>query len=216
MISDEIRKNLQDIIGGALIERKTDRCTAIRNLLCEGFEAGPTVKSEFESKSIIKERQTPYLKAWAQQNGLWLHELPTNSRYLTRGGEAEVYLSSDKLNVFKVNSGIYYATWTEFFNSLLIHNLLFESTEYSFVGFIEKERLLCAVLQQPFIEGEQANLDDIRELLTFNGFQLKVRQDYFNTEFGLALEDMHDENVIVKEDVLFFIDTVFYVMSESK
>ncbi len=42
------------------------------------------------------------------------------------------------------------------------------------------------------------------------------RQDYYNQEFGLVLEDMHDENVIAKGDVLFFIDTVFYVMGELK
>jgi hypothetical protein len=69
-------------------------------------------------------------------------------------------------------------------------------------------------LQQPFIEGEQADLKDIGELLTFNGFANTKRQDYFNSEFGLVLEDMHDENVISKNDVLFFIDTVFYIMDK--
>jgi hypothetical protein len=42
-----------------------------------------------------------------------------------------------------------------------------------------------------------------------------VRQDYFNDEFDLKLEDMHDENVIANGDVLFFIDTVFYVMGKK-
>ena len=28
---------------------------------------------------------------------------------------------------------------------------------------------------------------------------------------GLILEDIHDENVLVNNDVLFFIDTVFYI-----
>jgi hypothetical protein len=28
----------------------------------------------------------------------------------------------------------------------------------------------------------------------------------------LILEDMHDENVISRQEVLFFIDTVFYVI----
>jgi hypothetical protein len=35
------------------------------------------------------------------------------------------------------------------------------------------------------------------------------------SEFGLILEDMHDENVIAKNDVLFFIDTVFYIMERK-
>ena len=68
------------------------------------------------------------------------------------------------------------------------------------------------MLTQPFIEGEQTELEDIKELLTYNGFKNTKRQDYYNKEFGLVLEDMHDENVIARNGVLFFIDTVFYVM----
>jgi len=79
--------------------------------------------------------------------------LPPGTEYLTRGGESEVYLAADKLNVIKVNDAIYYATWTEYFNSLVLHNLLF------------------------------------------------------------PLEDMHDENVISRQGLLFFIDTVFYIMA---
>ena len=45
----------------------------------------------------------------------------------------------------------------------------------------------------------------------YNGFENIKRQDYYNTEFGLLPEDMHDENVICRDDVLFFIDTVFYI-----
>jgi len=47
------------------------------------------------------------------------------------------------------------------------------------------------------------------------GFENTRRQDYYNKEFGLELEDMHDENVIVKDDLLFFIDTVFYIMERK-
>lgn len=60
-----------------------------------------------------------------------------------------------------------------------------------------------------------ADLTDIKEHLSFNGFTHTKRQDYFNTEFRLILEDMHDENVIARNEVLLFIDTVFYIM-ESK
>jgi len=49
--------------------------------------------------------------------------------------------------------------------------------------------------------------------VAFNGFENTRRQDYYNKEFGLVLEDMHDENVIAGQGVLFFIDTVFYIMA---
>lgn len=216
MISDEIRQKLQNIIRGDVLEGHEDHCTATRNLLCQSFGSDPTVKKEFESRSIVKEEQARFLKTHAEDKMFWMQSLPEGCQYLTHGGESEIYLASDQLHVIKNNDAVYYATWLEFFNSLVIHNLLFPNTAYKFVGFtLGKEGELRAVLQQRFIEGEQADLADIKEHLSFNGFAHTKRQDYFNTEFGLILEDMHDENVIARNDVLFFIDTVFYIM-ESK
>jgi Serine/Threonine/Tyrosine Kinase found in polyvalent proteins len=212
MISNEIREQLQYIVRGASLQGPTDRCSTIRNLLVGSFGADPTVKGQFESRAIVKERQTEFLKSYALQSGIWLPSLPSDTHYLTRGGESKIFMDTDNLNVIKVNEGIYYATWTEYFTSLVVHNLLFPNTAYSLVGFGEDGAKLCAVLKQPFIKGQQAKLEDIKALLTFNGFTNTKRQDYFNEEFGLILEDMHDENVISREDVLFFIDTVFYVI----
>jgi hypothetical protein len=212
MISNEVKRKLQDIVRGASLQRSTDRCSTIRSLLIGGFGADPTVKGQFESRAIVKERQNEFLRAYASQSGIWLDSLPSNMQYLTRGGESKIFMDLDKLNVIKVNDGVYYATWTEYFTSLLIHNLLFPNTAYSLVGFAEDGTKLCAVLRQPFIKGQQAKLEDIKAFLTFNGFANTKRQDYFNKEFGLILEDMHDENVISRENILFFIDTVFYVV----
>jgi Serine/Threonine/Tyrosine Kinase found in polyvalent proteins len=212
MISDEIRQKLQNIIRGELQHGQSDSCTAIRNLLCESFGASPTIKSEFEGRSIIKEEQVEFLKSHAQKAGLWMESLPKGSQYLTEGGESKVYLSEDGGFVLKVNDAGYYATWTEYFDSLLLHNLLFSNSEYSLLGFIEIDEKLFAVVRQSFVEGEQASLDHIGSFLNFNGFINTRRQDYYNSEFGLALEDMHDENVIANGNILFFIDTVFYIM----
>ena len=82
------------------------------------------------------------------------------------------------------------------------------------MGFTEKDHVLLAVLKQPYISSDRiANLNNIKKLLSFNGFENTKRCDYFNKEFGLILEDMHDENVIAKDDTLFFIDTVFYTIA---
>jgi hypothetical protein len=70
------------------------------------------------------------------------------------------------------------------------------------------------VLKQPFITTDaQIDLDDLKKLLAFNGFENARRQDYIHKELGLILEDLHDENVLVNSDTLFFIDTVFYTIS---
>ena len=214
MISNEIREKLQNVVNGTRFAGPADNCATVRNLLVESFGTGSTVKSEFESRAIVKEKQASFLKAWAKETGIWLENLPTGSQYLTKGGESKIYLAPDRLNVIKVNDAIYYATWDEYLNSLLLHNLLFPNTAYALIGFAELDNGLSALLQQPFIEGEQAGLDDIRELLSYNGFENTKRQDYYNDEFGLVLEDMHDENVIAKDNLLFFIDTVFYIMKK--
>ena len=44
-----------------------------------------------------------------------------------------------------------------------------------------------------------------------NGFEIIRNNDYRNPELGIILEDLHDENVLTKDGVLFFIDTVFYL-----
>jgi hypothetical protein len=72
MIADEIRKKLQNIISGTLLQGQQDHCTTIRNLLSESFETSPTVKREFESRAILKEKQAGFLKTHAEKAGLWI------------------------------------------------------------------------------------------------------------------------------------------------
>lgn len=216
MLSDEIRQKLQNIIRGNVLEGQGDANTTVRNLLCQSFGAGPTVKREFENKIRLKKEQAGFIENYAKNNGLWFSGLPSGSQYLTRGGESVVYLAADHRHVLKLNDAVYYATWLEYFDSVAIHNLLFPATEYNLFGFTRNSNgHLSLILSQLFIEGEQANLADIKDYLVFNGFQREKRQDYYNNEFGLILEDMHDENVIAKSDTLFFIDTVFYIMASD-
>jgi hypothetical protein len=98
----------------------------------------------------------------------------------------------------------------------VIHNFLFPNTAYIFLGFLEVEGIFHAVMQQPFVTSDSAvDLDDVQELLSYNGFENRLRKgvptnNYYNKELGIILEDIHDENVIVNSETLFFIDTVFY------
>ncbi len=82
MISNEIREKLQNIVRGACLQGSTDRCSTFRNILVESFGASPTVKGEFESRSIVKEKQAGFLKIYAEKSGLWLESLPNRSEYL--------------------------------------------------------------------------------------------------------------------------------------
>ncbi|MBS1662158.1 MAG: hypothetical protein JST68_14030 [Bacteroidetes bacterium] len=215
MLGNDTRKKLENIVKGVILEGDEDNCTAARNLLCSSFRTSTTVKKDFEGQFRIKKEQAKFLKEHSYLEKWWVNDLPDEGSFLTRGGEAKIYFAPDHRSVIKVNDAIYYATWLEFFNSLVIHNLLFEETAYNFLGFTEKDDLLLAVLKQPFITSDApVNLKDVKKFLAFNGFTNTKRNDYFNQELGLILEDMHDENIIVNSNKLFFIDTVFYTVSE--
>jgi Serine/Threonine/Tyrosine Kinase found in polyvalent proteins len=214
-IDDDTRKRLEHIVKGTVLEGEKDNCTTVRNLLCGSFRTSTTVKKDFEGQSRAKKEQAEYLKHHSFLRNWWADELPGEDSFLARGGEAKIFLAPDRKSVIKINDAIYYATWLEFFNSIVIHNLLFENTAYTFLGFAEKDDSLLAVLKQSFIKSDApVDLADVKHLLGVNGFINTRRNDYFNKDIGLILEDMHDENIIVNSNTLFFIDTVFYTVSE--
>ena len=216
MFSNDTRTKLESIVGGKVIKTAEDSCTATRNLLCASFRTSTTVKKDFEGQSVIKEEQAGLLRSYCRQKGLWVQELPGEHQFLARGGEAKVYMDRDNRTVIKLNDAVYYATWLEFFNSLVIHNTLFKETAYTFVGFTEKDNSLQAILRQPFITSDApVELAEINALLVFNDFENTRRNDYYNKELGLILGDMHDENDISSGGDLYFIDTVFYTVSAN-
>ena len=114
--------------------------------------------------------------------------------------------------VYKFNDTIFYEFCLDYFYSLIIHNYFFPQTAYELIGFYQEEEVLYAVVKQPFIEiTEPTNLPSVKEFLNQNGFELKKNNDYFNNTIGIILEDLHDENVLTNNGVMFFIDTVFYI-----
>lgn len=212
MYSDDTRKRLEDIIAGKIIKGQKDCLTTTRNYLCASFGTNTTVKKDFDHQSAIKKEQGKSLKQFIGLNQLWLQNFPSENAYLTQGGEASIYLDNDKKSVIKLNDAVYYNTWLDFLNSVLIHNVFFEETSYELLGFREIEGVLLAILKQPFIILDaKTELTEIKTFLEYNGFANVRRNDYYNKELGLILEDMHDENVITSRGNLHFIDTVFYI-----
>lgn len=54
-------------------------------------------------------------------------------------------------------------------------------------------------------------MNEIKDLLSQNGFKNVRNQDFIHDKLGLILEDLHDENVFKQEGVYFFIDTVIFL-----
>lgn len=111
-----------------------------------------------------------------------------------------------------MNDAIYYSSWTDYFKNLILHNYFFADTAYKLLGFVKEQGILYAVVEQPFVEATApTDLENVRIFLTENGFTNTRNNDYFNAELGIILEDLHDENVLTQNGMLYFIDTVFYL-----
>ncbi len=212
MITHEKHEELETIIRGKSILGREDNLTAARNFLSGRFSTNTKVTRSFQGESIIKEAQKNCLIDFATDNNLWFKEELSDENFLTEGGEAKIHFSTTRNTVIKLNDAIYYSTWLAFLNSILIHNLLFLDTRYLLLAFIMADGELLAVLEQPFIITDAVtDLSDVKTFLEKNGFENIKRNDYYSQNLGLILEDMHDENVLVRNENLFFIDTVFFI-----
>lgn len=202
-----LKHELQSIISGIGDYSAENIIKAAAHYIRESQKtSGDTEKSKFS-----KEQEAKKLTEWIDSQNLWFCEHDEN-RFIASGAEQRVFLYSDEKFVYKFNDTIFYEFWLDYFYSLLIHNYFFPQTAYELIGFYQEKEVLFAVVKQPFIEiTEPTNLPSVKEFLNQNGFELKKNNDYFNNNIGIILEDLHDENVLTNNGVLFFIDTVFYI-----
>ncbi|AMR31268.1 hypothetical protein A0256_07425 [Mucilaginibacter sp. PAMC 26640] len=164
-----------------------------------------------ETSKQFKYQEAAALLAFAEKEGLY-YTLPViTANFLGEGAEQKVYRYDDA-TVLKTNQRIFYETWLDYFNSLLIHNYFFKTTAYHFIGFQIIDDVLQAIVQQEFIiSDEVVNQEQLKNFLIYNGFKHTRNNDYSHPEIGLILEDLHDENVLSYHGILYFIDTVFYL-----
>jgi hypothetical protein len=202
-----LKHELQSIISGIGDHSAEDLIKAAAHYIRESQKtSGNPEKSEFSKKQEAKK-----LIEWIETENLWFHNHDEN-RFIASGAEQRVYLHSNEKFVYKFNGTIFYEFWLDYFYSLFIHNYFFPQTAYELIGFYQENEILYSVVKQPFIEiSEPTNLPSVKEFLNQNGFELKKNNDYFNNKIGIILEDLHDENVLTNNGVLFFIDTVFYI-----
>ena len=132
------------------------------------------------------------------------------SQYVSEGAEQKVYLK-DTEHVLKLNDAIYYKSWEDYFYNLLLHNYFFPDTAYKLLGFTKENTILYGVVQQAYVEITiKTDLEQVKAFLSKNDFINTRNNDYLNPDLGIILEDLHDENVLTRNDILYFIDTVFY------
>lgn len=206
-MAKNIKNELNFIISGK--SKNSDRTTieTITDILRECHKTSPTT----ETTKQLKKQEAEKLINFASENDLWFKDFKSEN-YISEGAEQRVYLKDGKL-VYKLNDAIYYETWLDYFINILLHNYFFPDTAYTFVGFVTENEILYSVIQQNFIQiSSTTDLNLVKEFMHVNGFINHRNNDYINKDFGIILEDLHDENVLTNNDILYFIDTVFYLI----
>jgi Serine/Threonine/Tyrosine Kinase found in polyvalent proteins len=203
-----IRYELQYLLKSVEPIGSTSLIKATQNFLSRNETTSSTAKTN----ELFKDEEEKQLIAFIQQNNLFIDFNIDENQFIAAGAEQRVYHFDDSF-VIKINDSIFYLLWKDYLNNLLLHNYFFPATAYELLGFYILQQKLFAVVKQPFIKATQpTDLALVKQLLTFNGFLHKKNNDYFHPEIGLILEDLHDENVLMQNDIPYFIDTVFYLM----
>lgn len=202
------KNELQNIICTDEPFGKASPLKKIQNFLRRYAETSPVIKNQ----QLYKSEEATALIEFAKAEGLLYHNEISENDFIAAGAEQRVFRYND-FCVLKTNDSIFYSTWLDYFNSLLIHNYFFPATAYEFLGFKIINEVLYAVVKQDFIVAtEPINLEFVKQFLIYNGFINKRNHDYIHQEIGLIFEDLHDENVLSRNGILFFIDTVFYLL----
>lgn len=202
-----IKNELQNIITGNGQIGDKNLIKTIQDVLRRN-EKSIQISSQ---NKLVKSEEEIFLKNIIEAEDLTYKEEISESNYISEGAEQKVYRLDDKY-VIKLNDTIFYASWKDYFNSLLIHNYFFNSTKYELLGFKIINKKIFAVVKQRFVKADETvDLEQVKSFLEFNNFRNVRNNDYQNDELGLIFEDLHDENVLINNGILYFIDTIFYL-----
>ncbi len=205
----QTRYELQNLISGKSASGYDSLIQAAARYL-RGSEGTSTVA---ERKQHDKGKEAERLISFANAHNILIERID-ESKFVSSGAEQKVFIQENQC-VLKLNDAIYYEAWQDYLSNLLLHNYFFSDTAYELIGFYLENNNLFSVVSQLFVKSDkQTHLPDVSAFLLNNGFKNTRRNDYHHPELGIILEDLHDENVLTQQGVLYFIDTVFYINPE--
>lgn len=207
---NKTKYELQHILHGKTQVSFGEPIQAIACYLSSSTKASTMAQRSEPNKSEETKKLIDYINA----HQLWNCDI-NFSNFISQGAEQRVYIQNDK-KVLKLNDSIYYASWLDYFYNLLLNNYFFPDTAYHLIGFYKSnEDVLYALVEQNYITATHTtDLNQVKQFLAANGFLNTKNHDYFNHDLGIILEDLHDENVLTSNGILYFIDTVFFIKPE--
>lgn len=205
-----IKNELQHILQGKSSVSHGELIQTIASYLRKSTQTSAMAQRNKQDK----EEETKKLIHYINANNLWNCDINFNL-FLSEGAEQRVFIQN-KNKVLKLNDSIYYLSWLDYLNNLLLNNYFFPDTAYKLLGFYKSDNnVIYALVEQNYVESNQpTDLTQVKQFLENNGFVNTKNHDYYNPDLGIILEDLHDENVLTANDILYFIDTVFYIKPE--
>lgn len=190
---------------------------------------GPA-KREAKNKAArrLRPKEQIALYKWARDNGHLLDNQPFSKMWKEGGKrgetENEVYYDESSGLWMKRNDLSYHDTYLSFFHRVAMHNKIFPEAPLCLVGFVlDKNRntddqvMLKPVLSQPHVEAERgANQEEVGSMMSSFGYKKVGEHDYFHPEYHIRVEDLHDENVFIRNGELFVIDPVIFLDDSGK
>ena len=168
--------------------------------------------SDYQRECQLGAQQEAAIEQWAKAVGLWVEcveeSLPKSlGEQIAEGGEAVVY---DHGSTLIKSIGLdYFIQPIYALDRISLHNTYFPETKLSVLGFGRNKRGEFKIIaEQPYIDGQPVNDDEIADYMRQMGFELINPRNWTYATPYIYLSDMHDENVIRsnKSDTLFVVD----------
>ena len=168
--------------------------------------------SDYQRECQLGAKQEKVIEQWAKAVGVWMENveesLPLSlGEQIAEGGEAVVY---DHGSTLIKSIGLDYFIQPIFaLDRISLHNAYFPETRLITLGFgRDSSGEFKIIAEQPYIEGQPVNGDEIAEYMRQMGFELKNPRNWTYATKDIYLSDMHDENVIRsnRSDTLFVVD----------
>lgn len=209
----EMNKNIKDEIQHILRAESKNGSSSLIQAIASYLRRSPPASTMAQTDEHYRQEETKCLINYINQQKLWINEINV-SLFVSEGAEQKVYIKNEKY-VYKLNDAVYYTSWLDYLHNLLLNNYFFPDTAYQLAGFYRDSNILYALVEQPFVKADQpTDLIKVKEFMKANGFINIRNHDYYNPKLGIILEDLHDENVLTQGEILYFIDTVFYIKPE--
>jgi hypothetical protein len=111
-MQDQLKSDLYDVISGKSQVRYGATIQSVASYLSESSQPG----SEVENSKQFKEQEAKRLEPYILDHNLWINDIDF-TQYVSEGAEQRVYLKNAD-HVLKLNDGIYYSCWKDYFYNL--------------------------------------------------------------------------------------------------